>query len=242
MEPISFYFLFSFVTEQVSNGDQKSNRKLTETEIVAQCILFFLAGFETTASTLNYIFFEFSQNIAIQNRLKDELDQALADVDPSDSERVYEVIMNEVPYLDACVKETLRKYPPVSRLERRVGKNGYKLAGVELEKDTLVEISSQAVHHNPDYYPDPEQYNPDRFLPENKDRLVPYTYLPFGLGPRNCVGNRFAYQEIKLFLARVVTKYLITPSVNTPKKLIFKPSSGLLMPACTAVNIEARCL
>lgn len=172
----------------------------------------------------------------------EELNKALTYVnETNDVDGVCDVIMNRVPYLDACIKESLRKYPPVPRVERRVGsKEGYELAGIHLEYGTLVEISVQSVHHNPEYYPKPDEYNPDRFMPENRDELIPYTYLPFGLGPRNCVGNRFAYQELKLCLGQILRKYRITPSANTPPKLTFKPGLGLLMPVCTLVNISRR--
>lgn len=215
---------------------------MTEAEIIAQCFIFFIAGFETTASTLNYLFFEMARNQDVQDRLVEEVNKAMANVDEAnDPEAAFDVLMNNVPYLDACIKESLRKYPPVPRLERRVGaKEGYNLGGIHLDYGILVEMSVQSVHHNPEYYPQPDQYNPDRFMPENKDKLVPYTYLPFGLGPRNCVGNRFAYQELKLCFGQILRKYKITPSVNTPKKLEFKPSPGLLMPICTVVNISKR--
>src|SRR5690606_713115 len=121
-----------------------------------------------------------------------------------------------------------RKYPPVTRLERRVGVDGCKLGDYLLDKDMLIEVSAYSVHHNPEYYPEPSRYNPDRFMPENKHLLTPYTYLPFGIGPRNCVGMRFAYQEMKLALARIILKYRFLPNRQTPDKIKFRTPSGLL--------------
>ena len=100
--------------------------------------------------------------------------------------------------------------------------------GLQLEKGTLIEISTQVVHHDPEYYPDPFAFNPERFMPENKHNIVPYTYIPFGHGPRNCVGMRFAYQEIKLFLAKIIRRYRFATTPKTPSKLSFKPGSLLL--------------
>src|SRR5699024_8877121 len=119
----------------------------------------------------------------------------------------YEAVMNGIPYLEAVIKETLRKYPSVTQLTRHVGVDNYKLNGIKLFKNQQVEIPVSAVHHCEDYYPEPDRFNPERFMPENKHLLVPYTYLPFGLGPRNCVGVRFAYQEIKLCLASIVQRF-----------------------------------
>ena len=145
----------------------------------------------------------------------------------NNKEKFFDSILSSLPYLDAVIKETLRKYPPVIRLERRVGEDNLKLGGIPVDKGVLIEIPTVAVHHNPEYYPDPSRFNPERFLPENKHLLVPYTYLTFGQGPRNCVGMRFAYQEIKLCLAKIITFYKFTPTTDTPVKLEF-PKLGLV--------------
>lgn len=95
----------------------------------------------------------------------------------------------KIPYLEAVIKEALRKYPPVTRLDRRLGGDvpggAYDLGGITLKKGQMIQVPTYAVHHCADFYPEPERYNPDRFMPENKAKLVPYTYLPFGSGPRN---------------------------------------------------------
>lgn len=109
------------------------------------------------------------------------------------------------------------KYPLLNRLERRCSKAGYKVGEVELEKDQLVEIPTYAVHYNPNYYLEPMAFKPELFLPENAHSLVPYTYMPFGLGPQNCVGMRFAYQEIKLCIATMFRKYCFHATPKTPK-------------------------
>lgn len=125
--------------------------------------------------------------------------------------------------MNACISETLRKYPPLNRLERRCSQAGYKIAGIELQKDTLIEIPCYAVHYNPKYFPEPEVYRPERFLPENKHLLVPYSYLPFGQGPRNCVGMRFAYQEMKMCVAALCRQFRFVATPKTPTKLYFLP-------------------
>ena len=136
------------------------------------------------------------------------------------------MVVNEIPYLEATIKETLRLYPPIAVLFRRVTKSdGYTLAGVHLPKDTLVEVSSYSVHHNPEYYPDPDRFNPDRFMPENRHRLVPYTYLPFGAGPRNCVGMRFAQNELRIGLANFVLNYKVSAEPNLKVRNDFEISS-----------------
>lgn len=216
----------------------KSKNSLDDDEIIANIILFFLAGFETTSSALVHTLFHLAQNQDIQNKLVSEVEEALHEVDTT-SEQYYDTVMTKIPFLDAVIKETLRLYPPLVRLERRVNIDGYKLGGLELENDQLVTIAAFAVHRNPQYYPDPETYQPERFLPENKHNLVPYTYLPFGLGPRNCVGMRFAYQEIKLCLAQIITQYKFDKTPETPEKLEFV-KMGLLSVKPFTLSVSKR--
>ena len=99
---------------------------------------------------------------------------------------------------------------------------------ITLKKDTVVIVPSYAIHHCPDYYPDPEKFDPNRFMPENKHLLVPNTYMPFGQGPRNCIGMRFAYQELNLCLARLALKYQFHLTPNTPTKMTFSPIMPIL--------------
>lgn len=167
---------------------------------------------------MSHLLYELAKNPTAQERLKDEL----INVD-TESNDFYETVMNKLPYLNAVVNEVLRKYPPVNRVERRTGVSGYKLGGVPLEKNMMVYVSVYAMHHNPEYFPDPEAFKPERFLPENKHLILPYTFNPFGQGPRNCVGMRFALQEIKVCLAKVVQQYQFITTPKTPKKLSFVP-------------------
>ena len=83
----------------------------------------------------------------------------------------------------------------------------------------IVNFDIHSVHHSSEYYDDPEIFNPERFMPENRDKLTPYTYMPFGMGPRNCVGMRFALMEAKTAAAFLVYKYKFFKTTNTPKEL-----------------------
>lgn len=131
-------------------------------------------------------------------------------------------------------------YPQATVLFRRVTTDNYELNGVPLPKDLMVEISTHTVHHDPEYYPNPEQFNPDRFMPENKHLLVPYTYLTFGAGPRNCVGMRFAYQEIKLLLSKLLIKYRFETVKDTPDRIIFNPAAPILIFKSFPLKITKR--
>jgi len=143
--------------------------------------------------------FEFTHHPEAQEKLHQEVTKGLADIDPNNLNDYYEAIMNSAkfPYLEAVLKETLRKYPIVPRLERRLDADDYELGGIKLERDTLIEVSAVAVHYDENNYPDPHSFNPDRFLPENKANINPYAYVPFGIGPRNC--GKFLFYHDNIF-------------------------------------------
>ena len=103
--------------------------------------------------------------------------------------------------------------------------------GITIPKGMLVNFDIQSLHHNPEYYPNPSVWDPERFMPENRDKLVPYTYMPFGTGPRNCVGMRFALMEAKTAIAYLVNKFQFSRTPKTtvplkPKKFEFILTTG----------------
>ena len=237
--------MFTEIEHQNDNGKPEQNNKkdakyLTDDEIISQCIFFFVAGFETTASAITHTIFKLSHDSQIQQRLCDEVCEKLADIDVDNLEEYYETITNKIPYLDAVLKETLRMYPPVTRLERCLNADGYKLGDIPLEKGNLIEISTVAMHYDPNYFSNPHEYFPERFLPENKHKIVPYSYIPFGEGPRNCVGMRFAYQEAKICLASLIQKYRFEANAKTPKQLQFPKRNGLSISLPFEISIHSR--
>ena len=207
--------------------NKRDDKQLSEDEIIAQVWVFFLAGFETTASTLSYCCYELACNESIQDKLYKELISA----SKTDDEIDYETL-SKLPYLDAVLSETLRKYPPLIKLERLVCQDKYELGGtgIILNKNDLVEVPVYALHHYSQYYPSPEEFRPERFLCENRDQIKPYTYLPFGAGPRNCVGMRFGLLEAKLALSKVIRKYKFVKSENTDVPIQFS-NYGFILPA-----------
>jgi len=209
---------------------------LSENEILAQAIIFFLAGYETTASTLSFCTYELALNPDIQQKLYEEIMSSLN----SDGIVPYDTLA-KMPYLDAVISETLRKYPPALILTRETSVE-YELAntGIKLYKGQAVDIPVYSIHHSEEYYPNPEKFIPDRFLPENRDQIIPYTYLPFGAGPRNCIGMRFALTEAKLGLVSILQKYRFSRSPNTPVPLRFTKNVILLQAKSIHVSIHKR--
>ena len=168
------------------NGYNGNDNSLTFEEIAAQCFVFFIAGFETSASTMTFALYELSRNQKMQDKVRREVDTILAKYD---GKITYEAIQ-DMKYMDMVINETLRKYPPVSHITRRCVKD-YKTPDkdVVIEKGTMVFIPILAIHHDEEYYPEPEKFEPERFTEENRSKRHPYAHIPFGEGPRICIGK-----------------------------------------------------
>ncbi len=104
----------------------------------------------------------------------------------------------------------------------------------------VILIPIHGIHHNPEFYPNPHRFEPERFLPENRDKLIPYTYLPFGAGPRNCVGMRFALLEAKTIIANIIMKYKFVRTENTKIPLQFRKFVQLMQALDVTVGVELR--
>ncbi|KAG8176933.1 hypothetical protein JTE90_018716 [Oedothorax gibbosus] len=212
-------------------------KDLSKDELVAQCIIFFIGGHETAAVTLSFASYLLALHPDSQDRVRQEVDRALAD---NGGKVTYEAI-KDMKYLDDVISETLRLYPPALRIDR-VAEFDYKLGdtGITVPKGMIVTIPIYAVHRDPNLFPDPEKFNPDRFTPEERGQRDQYSYLPFGAGPRNCVANRFALMEVKVCLAHVIASFNIKtcPETNIPLK--FGLGQGLLQPEGIILAMEIR--
>ncbi|CAO2630636.1 Cytochrome P450 3A1 [Lemmus lemmus] len=117
-------------------------------------------------------------------------------------------------YLDMVLNETLRLYPNGLRLDR-VCKKDVEINGVLLPKGSVVVIPVYALHHDPQYWPEPTEFRPERFSKENKGSINPYVFMPFGNGPRNCIGMRFALMMMKLAITKVLQNFSFQPCKET---------------------------
>uniref|UniRef100_A0A2K5SBR3 unspecific monooxygenase n=1 Tax=Cebus imitator TaxID=2715852 RepID=A0A2K5SBR3_CEBIM len=156
----------------------------------------------------------------------------------SQAPATYDAVV-QMEYLDMVVNETLRLYPITIRLER-VCKKDVEINGVFIPKGALVVIPTYTLHYDPKYWTEPKEFRPERFSKKNKDSIDPYIYTPFGTGPRNCIGMRFALMNMKLALIRVLQNFSFKPCKETqiPLKLGVQ---GLLQPEKPIIlKVESR--
>uniref|UniRef100_A0A8B9ISG9 Cytochrome P450 3A n=1 Tax=Amazona collaria TaxID=241587 RepID=A0A8B9ISG9_9PSIT len=221
-------FLQLMIESQHSN-DHKDNeanhshKALTDIEILSQAFIFIFAGYEPTSNILCYLAYELAMHPDVQQKLMDEVDTVL----PNKAPLTYEALM-QLEYLDMTVSETLRLYPLGGRLERTC-KEDVEINGVTIPKGTIVMIPPYILHRNPNYWPNPEEFRPERFSKENKEGIDPYTYLPFGAGPRNCLGMRFALLTLKVAIAILLQHFTFQTCKETQIPLQLS-SRGLLTP------------
>ncbi|CAO2630212.1 Cytochrome P450 3A13 [Lemmus lemmus] len=201
-------FLQLMINSQNSKG-KEYHQGLSDLEIVAQSVFFIVAGYETTSSALSFAMYLLAAHPDVQKKLQDKIDVAL----PNKAPATYDALV-QMEYLDMVVNETLRLYPVGGRLER-VCKADVEINGVLIPKGTVVMVPTYALHKDPKCWPEPEEFRPERFNKKNQDSIDPYTYQPFGSGPRNCIGMRFALMNIKVALVRILQNFSFQPCEQT---------------------------
>ena len=183
-------------------------RELTITDMTAQAFIFFFGGFESSATCMCFAAHLIAAHQEVQKKLHEEIDKVLEE---TKGEPTYEAV-NSMQYLDAIINETLRLYPVAPAIDRVCIKKfelppvkpGTKPVMVEPGQSVMLAIYS--LHRDPKYFDDPEKFDPERFIDERKNDIQPFTYMPFGIGPRMCIANRFALLETKVVLFQLLAK------------------------------------
>lgn len=181
--------------------ENESDRQLATERVLAQLVTMLGAGYETSVATLCYLWILLSQHPTVAQKLREEANSVLNGRNPTYND------LAKLPYTRAVVLETLRLYPPIAGLMRTAVAED-QIDGYRIPAKSIVSVGISSIHRRPDYWENPEGFNPERFLPNNFDsEKYLYTYLPFGAGPRVCIGRDFAITEISLILAMVIQKY-----------------------------------
>ncbi|CAG9760757.1 unnamed protein product [Ceutorhynchus assimilis] len=207
--------------------NEEPGTALTIDEAAAQAFIFFLAGFETTSTTTSFALFEMASNSKIQQRAREE---ALKVLSNHFGKITYDGLM-EMKYLDTVVSETLRKYPPAPVFLRKCTKR-YPIPKTKafLEEGQSVLIPCIGLQRDPEYFPDPDLFDPERFNEKNKENIVDGTFIPFGSGPRNCIGMRFAMIQSKIALVLCLVNYEFRLSSRTKLPLKMETKGIILTP------------
>ncbi|XP_023242811.1 cytochrome P450 3A8-like [Centruroides sculpturatus] len=222
--------------DEKSNYNTSKNKYLTRDEIISQCILFFIVGFVTTAANINFIVYSLALNPECQEKLAKELQENLQ----NQEELEYEDVQN-LPYLDAVISETLRYYSPTPKVIR-MGHEDYHLEGTDIvvPKNIMIGIPIYAIHQDEEWFPNPKKFDPERFLPENRNLIRPYTYFPFGLGPRSCLGMKFSQLEMKLCLANVFRHFRFCLCEESKLVMDFNSGFEVHSPKEAILKVECR--
>lgn len=210
----------------MSARDEETGEGMSDQQLHDEVMTIMLAGHETTAVSLAWTFYLLSEHPAVREALEAEVDQVLNGRLPT---------IEDVPnltYTTMVLEESMRLYPPAYAIARW-GNKPDEVGGYATPANAVITMSPYVTHRHPDFWDDPERFDPQRFTPERKAERPRYAYLPFGGGPRQCIGNNFAMTEAILLLASIVQRYRLTLLPGTQVELepliTLRPKGHLLM-------------
>jgi cytochrome P450 len=210
----------------IAARDAQTGLPFSREELIDQIGVFFLAGHETTASVLTWVFFILAQQPQVVARMRAEVERVAGggDITLDHSKRLV--------FVRNVFRETMRLYPPITFLPR-VAAAETEIGGHRVRRGAMIMIAPWTIHRNEALWRDADRFDPDRWAPEREAEMVPGAYMPFGLGPRICVGAAFATIEATLILARLVRRYdftaLAPANVRPASRLTTRPAREIAM-------------
>ncbi|GMR58319.1 hypothetical protein PMAYCL1PPCAC_28514, partial [Pristionchus mayeri] len=215
--------------EEGNEGSIKRSTSLTRDEIIAQCFLFIMAGFDTSASALSFVTYLLALHPQVQEKVREEA-RAVMVQDPDWTK------LGQLPYFDAVIKESLRIYPLAAFTTGRRCTRDTVVGGVSIERGTYVQPDVYSIHFNEEIWGrDAKEFKPQRWLCPS---FPPHSFLSFGLGPRRCIGYKLAMMEIKMAIVLLLKEFRIRRTTETEEELSFLGSTTF-SPASVTVLLES---
>ncbi|KAI1307603.1 Cytochrome P450 4C1 [Halotydeus destructor] len=201
-----------------------TNKTLTDEEVRLQVETFTFAGFDTTALAIGYLVFYIGHAPLIQEKLFNEITEVVGDDPDRDISLDH---LSRLTFLEMAIKESLRLSPSVPIIARKTCEP-IEINGHLIPKDISVYVLIHLLHRDPRYFPEPDKFDPERFSPGRVDRIPPYAYVPFSSGSRNCIGQKFAMNEIKIVVAHIIRRFKIESLVTMAElrlsnEIVMKP-------------------
>lgn len=197
--------------------------------------------FDTTSNLLQTITYELAKNPSVQQELHNEIDLAVKTLD---GKTISYEALHKMKYLDMVVSETLRLWPPQAQTDRSCTKdydldleNGKRIT---IKKGQIIFLPIYHIHRDPRFFADPEKFDPRRFSDDNRDSITPGSYIPFGMGPRVCIGSRYVLLEIKLCLFNFLRKLSVDTCDKTPENLTYQPDLSFRLKERIFLNFKLR--
>ncbi|XP_055531477.1 probable cytochrome P450 6d5 [Wyeomyia smithii] len=213
--------------EQWDASPTSAAKHISLEQVTAHAFVFFVAAYETSSTAMSFCLYQLAKNPHVQEKVHAEIDRILA---KNQGKLTYNTL-TEMKYLEGCIDETLRMYPSLPFLNRECNK-AYKLPGTDhtIPKGTPVIIPIMGIHRDPDLFPEPEKFIPERF--QDEQLYTSDAYLPFGIGPRICIGMRMGKVQTKVGLAMLLSKFnfRLTDEKQKNQELQLDPRSVILMP------------
>jgi len=210
----------------MSARDEETGQGMSDEQLVDEVMTIFLAGHETTANALTWTFYLLSQHPEAESKLRAELAEALGGRAP---------LFEDLPrlaYTERVFKEGLRLYPPAWFMGRLAMEDD-EIGDYAIPGGSLIFLSPYVTQHQPEYWEEPERFDPDRFLPDRFAKQHRFSYIPFGAGPRQCIGNHFAMMEAQVIMAMTLQKYRFSLAdgfeVGMDPQITLRPKGGMKM-------------
>ena len=208
----------------LSARDDESGAGMTDRQLRDEVLTMLLAGHETTSLALSWTYYLLSRHPDVERRIADEVDRVIGDERPSFAH------LERLTCTRRTIEESLRLYPPAWGFSRQAVADD-EIGGYHIPKGSLAFVIPFVVHRRPKLWPEPERFDPDRFTPEQEAARPRFAYIPFGGGPRGCIGNHFAMMEAQLIVASIARRYrieLVPDQTIRPEPLItLRPAPGI---------------